>query len=350
MTDQLYLRPIGFLYGHAARDAVSEGQAAPLGGGPVAFSMVEVIEGGPGKSKSRRHAFATLGASADASMQALLERITASRAPLAGLTLDTPRIMGVVNVTPDSFSDGGLYDTTEAAIAHAARLAEEGADILDIGGESTRPGSDAVEAAHEAERIVPVIEGLRGTKAVLSADTRKAEVMRAAAVAGAHVLNDVSALTYDSESLKAAKASGLPVVLMHAQGDPRTMQDDPAYDDVLLEVFDYLAARIAACEQAGVPRARLVCDPGIGFGKTLEHNLKLLQGLSLLHGLGVPLLLGASRKRFIGTLAGQSDAQRRAPGSIAAALAGVAQGVQIVRVHDVAETRQALTVWNAINA
>ena len=238
MTDHLYLRPIGFLYGGAARDAVSEGQAASLGGGPVAFSMVEVIEGAPGKSKSRRHAFATLGASAEASLQVLLERMTAARAPLAGLTLDTPRIMGVVNVTPDSFSDGGLYDTTDAAIVHAARLAEEGADILDIGGESTRPGADAVEAAHEAERIIPVIEGLRGTKTYLSADTRKAEVMRAAAAAGAHVLNDVSALTYDPESLEAAKASGLPVVLMHAQGDPKTMQDDPVYDDVLLEVFD----------------------------------------------------------------------------------------------------------------
>ena len=349
MTDQLYLRPIGLLYGAAAREAVSEGQAALLGGGPVAFSLVEAIEGAPGKTRSSHHAVASLGASADASMQALMERITTARAPLAGLPLDTPRIMGVVNVTPDSFSDGGLYDTTDAAIAHAARLSEEGADFLDIGGESTRPGADAVEAAREAERIIPVIEGLRGTKMLLSADTRKAEVMRAAAAAGAHVLNDVSALTFDDESLKAAEASGLPVVLMHAQGDPKTMQDDPVYDDVLLEVFDYLEARIAACERAGIARERLVCDPGIGFGKTLEHNLQLLQGLSLLHGLGVPLLLGASRKRFIGALAEEPDARKRVPGSVAAALAGIVQGVQVVRVHDVNETRQALTVWNAIN-
>ena len=350
MADQFYIRPVGLLYGKDAREAVADGQASLLGGGPIAFSGLELLEGSPGKTKASHKSFSTLAASKDRSIQTRLDRLSAPRAALAGRSLETPRIMGVVNVTPDSFSDGGLYDTTDAAIAHAARLAKEGADILDIGGESTRPGADAVEAAHEAGRIIPVIEGLRGTDAVLSADTRKADVMRAAADAGAHILNDVSALTYDDMSLAAAAETGLPVVLMHAKGDPKTMQDDPTYADVLLEVFDYLAARMAACEQAGIPRERLVCDPGIGFGKTLEHNLQLLQGIGLLHGLGAPILLGASRKRFIGMLADEPDAQKRVPGSIAAVLAGVAQGVQIFRVHDVAETRQALTIWNAIHA
>ena len=349
MSDQVYIRPVGLLYGRTARDAVCEGQAAPLAGGVVSFSALELLEGPPGKTKVSHHAFAVLAESREQAIQTRLERIAAPRGPLAGLSLETPCIMGVINVTPDSFSDGGLYDTTDAAVAHAARLVEEGAEILDIGGESTRPGADAVEAAHEAARIIPVIEGLRGVSTTISADTRKAEVMRAAAAVGAHILNDVSALTYDVDSPGAAAETGLPVVLMHAKGDPKTMQDDPVYDDVLLEVFDYLADRIAACEAAGIPRKRLVCDPGIGFGKTPEHNLQLLHGIGLLHGLGVPLLLGASRKRFIGAVADAPDAQKRIPGSIAAALAGIAQGVQIVRVHDVAETRQALSVWNAVH-
>ena len=350
MANDLYLRPLGFLYGSTARDAVSDSRAALLGGGPAAFTMLELIEGAPGRARKSIHAFADLNTTAESSVREWLEHLTAPRGAPAGLTLETPRIMGVVNVTPDSFSDGGLYDTTDAAIAHAARLAKEGSDILDIGGESTRPGADAVEAAHEAERIIPVIKGLCGTKAVISADTRKADVMRAAADAGAHILNDVSALTYDPSSLEAAAKTGLPVVLMHAKGDPKTMQDDPVYDDVLLEVYDYLAARIGACEEAGISRTNIIADPGIGFGKTLDHNLQLLRGLSLLHGLGVPVLLGASRKRFIGALANEPDAQMRAPGSIAAALTGVAQGVQMFRVHDVAETRQALAVWTAVHA
>lgn len=345
----IYLRPLGFLYGNTAREAVSAGEAAPLGGGPVAFAMLEVSEGEPGQARKSFRSFADLNATADGAIREWLQRLTAPRAAIAGLTLETTRIMGVVNVTPDSFSDGGLYDTGEAAVAHAARLEKEGADIVDIGGESTRPGADAVEAAHEAQRIIPVIEGLRGTEAVISADTRKAEVMRAAARAGAHMLNDVSALSYEASSVEVAAETGLPVVLMHAKGDPKTMQDDPVYDDVLLEVYDYLAARIGACEDAGIGRSNLVADPGIGFGKTLEHNLQLLKGLSLLHGLGVPVLLGASRKRFIGELADEPDAQKRVPGSIAAALAGVAQGVQMIRVHDVAETRQALAIWAALH-
>lgn len=350
MPDHLYIRPLGLLYGAGARDATETEQAAWLAGGGVAFSMVEIIEGTPKTARRRILPFADAAKSRDDTISRLLQKISAPRAPIARLPLDQPRIMGVVNVTPDSFSDGGLYDTADAAIAHGARLAGEGGDILDIGGESTRPGSDPVEAEQEAERIVPVIEGLAGVGAVLSADTRKASVMAKATKAGAHILNDVSALTHDPSSLEVAANSGLPVILMHAQGDPKTMQDDPRYDDVLLEVYDYLEQRIEACEHAGISHKKLIVDPGIGFGKTLEHNLALLEGLSLFHGLGVPVLLGASRKRFIGTLADEPDARKRVPGSLAAAMAGLARGVQMVRVHDVAETRQAFAVWNAINA
>jgi dihydropteroate synthase len=255
--------------------------------------------------------------------------------------------MGIVNVTPDSFSDGGLYDTTEGAIVHAALLAKDGADIVDVGGESTRPGSDAVEESEELSRVIPVLKGLAGMHAAISIDTRKASVARAAAKAGAKIFNDVSALTYDQGSLAAAVETGLSVILMHAKGEPKTMQDDPRYDDVALEVFDYLEGRIAAAEAAGIDRSRIAADPGIGFGKTLAHTLTLLANLSLLHGLGVPLLVGASRKRFISGVSGGETPQSREAGSFAVALAAAAQGAHILRVHDVAGTRQALSVWLA---
>ena len=221
----------------------------------------------------------------------------------------------------------------------------KGADILDIGAESTRPGAGPVDLEEELRRVMPVIEALAPrVRARLSIDTRKAEVMRRAARVGVALINDVSALTHDPAALQVAAESGLPVVLMHAQGDPRTMQDSPSYDDVVLDVYDWLGARIEACERAGIPRSRLIVDPGIGFGKTLAHNLALLGALSIFHGLGCAVMLGASRKSFIGTLTG-ADVEDRLPGSIAAALLGVAQGVQILRVHDVAATRQALAVW-----
>ena len=277
----------------------------------------------------------------------MLERVTAPRPPFAGFAFTRPLIMGIVNVTPDSFSDGGLYDTTEGAIVHAAELAKDGADIVDVGGESTRPGSDAVEEGEELSRVIPVLEGLAGLHAAVSIDTRKASVARAAAKAGVKIFNDVSALTYDRESLAAAAETGLSVILMHAKGEPKTMQDDPRYDDVALEVYDYLAVRIEAAEAAGIDRSRIAADPGIGFGKTLAHTLTLLANLSLLHGLGVPMLVGASRKRFISGVAGGETPQSREAGSFAVALVAAAQGAQILRVHDVAGTRQALSVWRA---
>jgi dihydropteroate synthase len=315
------------------------------------FAAAEIISREDERVKRRRISAREIGDAIahDPKLSSLITRVCMPRAPLAGLALDRPRIMGIVNVTPDSFSDGGRYLTPAAAIEHALRLEAEGADILDIGGESTRPGAEPVSLDMELGRILPVLEGLAGrTRALLSIDTRKAEVMRRAAAAGVHLINDISALAYDERSLTVAAETGLPVLLMHARGDPQSMQKDPRYADVLLDVYDELARRIEACERSGIRREKLIVDPGIGFGKTLEHNLSLLSGLSLFHGLGCAIALGVSRKSFIGRLTGAA-AEDRLPGSIAGALLGIAQGVQIVRVHDVAATRQALMVWEAAN-
>ncbi len=261
-----------------------------------------------------------------------------------------PLLMGVVNVTPDSFSDGGLFASTEAAIAQGRRLAEEGADILDIGGESTRPGSEPVPEDEELRRVLPVVEALAADGHLVSIDTRRAGVMRAALAAGARIANDVTALAGDPESLDVAAGAGAAVVLMHMQGDPRTMQRDPHYGDVVAEVGDFLAARVEACVAAGIPRARICVDPGIGFGKTVEHNLALLRGLAALRPEGCALLVGASRKGFIGKLSRGEDTSRRLPGSLAVALHAAAAGADVLRVHDVAETRQALEIWRALQA
>ena len=262
--------------------------------------------------------------------------------------------MGVVNVTPDSFSDGGKFTDPEAAIAHALQLAEDGAEILDIGGESTRPGADPVSAEEELRRVLPVIEELaQKSDAVISVDTRKPLVARAAIGAGATIWNDVTALCDAADSLETAASLNCDVVLMHAQGDPKTMQDDPYYDDVVEEVYTFLDGRIDACLAAGISKEKLIVDPGIGFGKTVEHNLALLAHLERFALLGLPVLLGASRKRFIGVLDGAASGPGGAPdqrlgGSIAAVIEGRRRGASIFRVHDVAETRQALNIANAI--
>lgn len=280
---------------------------------------------------------------------AVLERLCAPRAALAGLDMGRPRLMGILNVTPDSFSDGGLFMDPEAALAQARAMQAAGADIIDVGGESTRPGAIEIGVEEEVGRTAPVIAAIRaGRDGPISIDTRKSMVARAAMGAGASMLNDVSAFSYDSRMAAFAADSGLPICLMHAQGTPQDMQDDPTYDDVLLDVYDFLADRIAQAEAAGTPRARIVVDPGIGFGKTLAHNLALLRRLSLFHALGCPVLLGASRKRFIGTLADAPEARDRVPGSLAVALHGLAQGVQITRVHDTTETRQAVQIAVAL--
>ena len=254
--------------------------------------------------------------------------------------------MGIVNVTPDSFSDGGRWPNEQAAFRHALELLEEGADILDVGGESTRPGAAPVPAAEELDRVLPVIEALAGRGCVVSVDTKKPEVMRAALAAGATMVNDVAALQVPG-ALEAVAASDAAVCLMHMLGDPQTMQQAPAYVDVVEEVKLFLADRAAACEAAGIGRERLVIDPGFGFGKTLEHNLALLAHLDSLAELGLPVLAGLSRKSMLGTLTGRAVDQREF-GGVAAHLAAVARGARLVRVHNVAAMRDALAVWNAV--
>jgi dihydropteroate synthase len=263
------------------------------------------------------------------------------------LVLDRARLAGIVNVTPDSFSDGGKFFDPQRAIAHGLQLVEDGADLLDVGGESTRPGADEIAAEDEIARVVPVVEALaRQTSVPIAIDTSKPEVMRAAIAAGAGLINDVYALRRDG-ALDAAASLRVPVCLMHMQGEPRSMQEAPQYFEVVEEVKRFLADRIFACELAGIERKSIVVDPGFGFGKTLEHNLALLRGLAQIAGLGVPVLVGLSRKGMIGTLTGR-DIDERAVGSAAAALIAVQNGALIVRVHDVASTRDALAVWQGV--
>jgi len=266
------------------------------------------------------------------------------------LRLDRARVMGIVNVTPDSFSDGGEHATTEAAIAHGVQLAEEGADVLDIGGESTRPGAADVPIEEELRRVIPVIEGLvRATSLPISIDTSKPEVMRAAVAAGAGMINDVYGLRREG-ALDAAASLGVPVVLMHMLGEPRSMQEAPQYDDVVADVHRFLAERIFAAEMAGIAKARIVVDPGFGFGKNSAHNLALLASLNKLVELGVPVLAGLSRKRTIGEITGRDDPHERVHGSVAAHLIAAQNGARILRVHDVAATVDALKVWEAVAA
>ncbi|MFQ5535096.1 MAG: dihydropteroate synthase, partial [Sphingomonadales bacterium] len=259
-----------------------------------------------------------------------------------------PLIMAIVNATPDSFSGDGLFRRPDEAVAQGLKMVEQGADIIDIGGESTRPGAKPVTVDEELERVVPTIEGLSQCGKPISIDSRNAAVMNAALDAGAAIINDISALSHDPEALAVAAASGAPVMIMHCQGLPGTMQNDPHYDDVVLDVYDYLDGRIGACLAAGIERGNIIVDPGIGFGKTARHNFELLQSLSLFHGLGCPILLGVSRKRFITAPGARFNAREGVGGSLAAALDGLAQGAHILRVHDVAETVRAGKIWGAI--
>lgn len=263
------------------------------------------------------------------------------------LDLGEPRVMGVLNVTPDSFSDGGRFIARDAAIAQAIAMAEAGAAIVDVGGESTRPGADPVPEQEELDRVLPVVEAIAGELPIpVSVDTRKPAVMRAAVASGAGLINDVCALT-EPGAMAAARDCGVPVCLMHMQGEPRSMQDAPHYDDVVTEVRDYLASRLAACVEAGIPRQQLLLDPGFGFGKRLEHNLALLGGLSALASLGQPLLVGLSRKRMFADLLGLPVEHRLVPSVVAGVLAAQ-QGAAILRVHDVAETVAALKLCAAV--
>ncbi|WP_170548279.1 dihydropteroate synthase [Ruegeria atlantica] len=278
-----------------------------------------------------------------------LNRLTRPRAEIAGVAMDRPQIMGILNATPDSFSDGGVHNSVETAVYAAEQMVEHGASILDIGGESTRPGATYVPEDQEIARTQPLIEAIRAkTNALISIDTRKASVARAAWTTGAGLINDVSGFTFDPQLAPFCAEVNAPVCVMHMQGDPTVMQDDPQYDDVSLDVYDFLEGQVEKLEQIGLGRDQILVDPGIGFGKTQAHNLTLLKNLSLFHGLGCPILLGVSRKGFIGQIGQEPRKDARAPGSIAVALAGLSQGMQIVRVHDVAQTAQALRLWAAV--
>jgi dihydropteroate synthase len=338
-----YYRPVGLCYGPDAEQLISQRRAGLLGGNAVmAFMGLQRItrEGG-----HIRREIIPYGDVKDLDAIAAIE---VPRSSFAGLAMDAARIMGIVNVTPDSFSDGGQHGTAEQGSQHGLRLAEEGAHILDVGGESTRPGSDAVPENEELRRVIPAVAALHEAGKVVSVDTRKPRVMRKAVAAGASIINDVSALHYDPASLATVAELGVHVVLMHAQGDPRTMQLNPCYDDVALDVYDFLAERVAACVAAGIAREKIAIDPGIGFGKTFRHNLDLLNQIALFHGLGVAVLLGLSRKGFIGALTGERLARNRVGGSVGGGLQAVLQGVHILRVHDVRATAEALAVALAV--
>lgn len=320
-------------------DAARPHGALTLAGGWCWFDRVEVLSRGA----------APFVIAAEDLPEATRHALTAPRAPVAGVAMDRPSIMGILNVTPDSFSDGGRFDRPEAALAQARALGR--AEMLDIGGESTRAGAAEVPVPEEIARTAPVIAALRaqGHRVPISIDTRKAAVADAALSAGADLVNDVSGLDFDPDMAALVARSGAALCLMHAQGRPETMQDDPRYDDVLLDVYDALAARLARAEAAGIPRARILIDPGIGFGKTLAHNVALIRGISLFHGLGAPILLGVSRKGFIGAIGGAAQAADRMPGTLAITLAGLGQGVQMHRVHDVEGIAQGLALWRAVS-
>jgi dihydropteroate synthase len=332
-----YLRPAVLHAGGDAAALAAAGRAVPLLGGPFACSLAEAIEWAPGRL--RRGTWA-------AAVEVEWPRAFTSARPAP---FDRPRLMGILNVTPDSFSDGGDHLDPAAAVEHGLRLAAEGADIVDVGGESTRPGATPVPVAEELRRVLPVVERLATAGVRVSIDTRKAEVMRAAAAAGARIINDVSGLTHDPASLETAAGSGAFVVLMHLAGEPATMNvAPPRYERCALEVFDWLKARVGACEAAGIPRGRLTVDPGLCFGKHEPENLDLLRNLALFHGLGCPVMIGASRKGWTAAIEAGWPPRERLPATLAATQWALGQGVQLFRVHDVAAHRQLLTAWQAL--
>jgi dihydropteroate synthase len=343
------LRPTAFVdspFGH-------DGRVARLAGGMTWFSAVELISvDGHSRVSTELVQVEGIESRFDDAMAEQWLALTAARPALhigeRTIRFDQPQVMGIVNATPDSFSDGGQFSDGNAAAEAGATMAAAGAAIVDVGGESTRPGARSIWEGDEIERVVPVIRQLASAGTAVSCDTRKADVMTAAVEAGARMINDVSALTYDARSAGVAASLNIPVVLMHHQGDPQTMQDDPRYDDVLVEVYLWLEDRIAAAVDAGVRRENILVDPGFGFGKNVGHNLELMNGLSLFHSLGCPLVVGASRKRTIGALSAEAPTDQRLGGSIAFALKAAEQGAQIVRVHDVFETVQALRIWRGL--
>jgi len=347
-----YLRPTQFVDTPVGRD----GEVARLAGGLgwfAAYEMIAVADGRRVAVETWPVAEFAERAGDDSALLALAARISAARVPLTlgerVLRFDQPQVMGILNVTPDSFSDGGAHlDDPAGAAGAGVDMAVAGAAIVDVGGESTRPGAQPVWEGDEIARVVPVIERLARSGTPISIDTRKAAVMEAALAAGAHLVNDVAALLYDDRALEVVVRAQCPVVLMHAGDSKAGAEGGRAYQDPLIEIYDWLERRVADVVAAGVDRARVLIDPGIGFGKRLNDNLALLNGLALFHGMGCPILLGASRKRMIGALSHEAPAEARLGGSLALALKGADQGAQLLRVHEVFETAQALRVWRGM--
>ncbi len=356
MTDSIYIRPIGFAPGPQSE----HGNAICLAGGMVFASRFAVILRRDGAVVERWLAapdtmadvLGNLPDELGAEAEVQWANLTLAHPPLelGGRTvrLDQPQVMGILNVTPDSFSDGGAHEDPDAAREHAASMVEAGASIIDVGGESTRPGARPVWEGDEIERVVPAIEACAAMGAAVGIDTRKAAVMEAALEAGALLVNDVSGLTHDPRSAEVVADAGCPVVLMHAPGSGADLHEGGTYANVVLDVFDALRARRDAAVEAGIEPGRILLDPGIGFGKSLADNLALLNALPLFHALGHPLLLGASRKRMIGALSNEADADARLGGSVALAVKGMDAGIQLHRVHDVPETVQARNVWRGL--
>ncbi|MEZ5758024.1 MAG: dihydropteroate synthase [Emcibacteraceae bacterium] len=348
----IYAQPLGLLRGSAFND----GNFKNLAGGDIYFSALKIICREQNEITEQTIPVSALddylarqSENFGLELEKLLKNITSAREAIHLISappLDPcrPLIQGILNVTPDSFSDGGAFIDPENSVAHAIHMIGAGADIIDIGGESTKPGAKPVPTDMEKERVIPVIKALSEKNIPISIDSRNADVMKEAINAGANIINDVSALSHDPDSIKIAKETNVPVILMHALGTPETMQDNPVYENVLLDIYDYLESRINFCIEAGIPRNRIIIDPGIGFGKTVDHNLQIISNLALFHGLGVPILVGVSRKSFIGKITGESKAENRLAGSLAAAMLCLEQGAQIIRVHDVLQTRQAIAI------
>jgi dihydropteroate synthase len=356
---RLYLLPTGMVAGEQAAAAVISGNGWPICDGQLAFTaMAVLLRGQAGGASVAVAPFPEVVAWAEAEgadtarhVAATIHRIGRRREAWGGVALERPAIMGIVNTTPDSFSDAGQTFAADAATARALAMVEAGAAIIDVGGESTRPGADPVALDEELRRVLPVVRALAERGVTVSIDTRHAAVMAQAVAAGAAIINDVTALAHDPQALQTAARSGAALCLMHMLGDdPRTMQADPRYDCAPLDVYDRLAERIAACEAAGIARSKICVDPGIGFGKTAGHNAQVLASLALYHGLGCPVLLGASRKSFVARLSVGEAATDRLPGTLAAHLAGLDAGMQVLRVHDVAETVQAVRIWQAVKS
>ncbi|MCP5381277.1 MAG: dihydropteroate synthase [Kordiimonadaceae bacterium] len=346
------MQPLGLLRGSAFNDGVFKN----LAGGNIYFSALKIIRREKNEITEQIIPLSTLDGYLEKQsdyirqeLEKLLKKITKTRETIdlisaPPLDPSNPLIQGILNITPDSFSDGGAFIDPEKSIAHAIHMIGAGADIIDIGGESTKPGAKPVTNELEKERVLPVIKALSEKNIPISIDSRNADVMKDAISAGANIINDVSALSHDPDSIKIAKETKVPVILMHALGTPETMQENPVYENVLLDIYDYLESRINFCIQAGIHRNRIIIDPGIGFGKTVDHNLQIISNLALFHGLGVPILVGVSRKSFIGKIIGESKTENRLAGSLAAAMVCLEQGAQIIRVHDVTQTRQAIAI------